>query len=130
MARVAFSSGLRKAALLLLAFAAPLAVAPPIASAQWRSGLSEIDEGWATHAGDDPQWAQPDFDDSRWARVDMDDIGSAQPEWRWFRKQIDLGPDRDSVRLLLLGGDGTYELFVNGTRVEGPGVNSAFNVSR
>jgi hypothetical protein len=128
--RLAFKSALRKAAPLLLAFAAPLALAPSEAIAQWRSGLTEINEAWATHAGDDPQWAQPNFDESNWPRVDIEDIGPAQPGWRWFRKQINLGPDGNSVRLLLQGGDGTYELFVNGTRIGGPRLNSAFNVRR
>ena len=125
-------SGLRcvKPRLCCLPWRTPLALAPSTAIAQWRSGLSEINESWATHAGDDPQWAQPNFDDSNWPRVDIEDIGSAQPEWRWFRKQINLGPDHSSVHLLLQGGDGTYELFVNGTRVDGPRLNSAFAVSR
>src|SRR5580698_3930002 len=94
--RLAFKSALRKAAPLLLAFAAPLALAPSEAIAQWRSGLTEINEAWATHAGDDPQWAQPNFDESNWPRVDIEDIGPAQPGWRWFRKQINLGPDGNS----------------------------------
>jgi hypothetical protein len=127
---LALKSALRKTAPLLLALAALLALAQSDAIAEWRSGLTEINEGWATHAGDDPQWAQPNFDESNWPRVDIEDIGPAQPEWRWFRKQINLGPDDNSVRLLLQGGEGTYELFVNGIRIDGPSLNSAFNVRR
>jgi len=127
---LALKSALRKAVPGLLALAALLAPAATTARAQWRSGLTEINEDWATHAGDDPQWAQPDFNDAQWARVDIEDIGPPQPGWRWFRKQINLGPDHDSVRLLLQGGEGTYELFVNGARLDGPRLNSAFNVSR
>src|SRR5258708_25198609 len=108
---------LRKALPVLLLFAAPLAIAQPaspnkpVEITQWRSGLTEINEGWATHEGDDLKWAQPAFDDSLWQQVDIEDIGAARPGWRWFRKHVNAGPDRPSIRLLLEGGDGTYELF-------------------
>jgi sigma-B regulation protein RsbU (phosphoserine phosphatase) len=118
----------RKALLLLIALAAPLALAQQISP--WRSGLSEINEAWTTHAGDDLQWAQPNFDDSTWPQVDIEDIGPAQPGWRWFRKHINVGPDRPSVRLLISGGDGTYELLVNGATIDGPRLKSQFNASR
>lgn len=127
---------LRKALPVLLLFAAPPAIAQPAAPnspieiIQWRSGLSEINEGWATREGDDPRWAQKGFDDSNWKQVDIEDMGPAQPGSRWFRKHINLGPDHPNVRLLLEGGDGTYELFVNGARVEGPRLRSAFAVTR
>lgn len=127
---------LRKALPVLLLFAAPPAIAQPpapnspIEITQWRSGLSEINEGWKTHDGDDLKWAQPAFDDGDWKAVDIEDIGPAQTGWRWFRKHINVGPDHPNIRILLEGGDGTYELFVNGARVEGPRLQSAFAVTR
>jgi hypothetical protein len=119
----------------LVALATPISASSAPASQavdilQWRSGLTEINEGWATHEGDDLKWAQPAFDDSHWQQVDIEDIGAAQPGWRWFRKHIDVGPDHSNVRLLVEGGDGAYELFVNGARVEGPRLRSAFAVTR
>ena len=133
---------MRRIVLLLLAFVAPIAFAAPITLARpdaaakpievtpWRSGLTEINEGWATHEGDDLNWAKPAFDDRGWQQVDLEDIGGAQPGSRWFRKHINVGPDQTNVRLLVEGGDGTYELFVNGARVEGPKLRSAFAVTR
>jgi sigma-B regulation protein RsbU (phosphoserine phosphatase) len=125
-----------KALLLLLALSASIpgahAAAPdkPPEITPWHSGLTEINEGWATHEGDDPKWAQRGFDDTAWQQVDIEDIGAAQPGWRWFRKHINVGSDHPNARLLLEGGDGTYELFVNGARVEGPRLQSAFAVTR
>ncbi len=113
---------------LVLALATQLGLAQRVS--QWRSGLSEINEGWATHEGDDLQWARPDFDDRAWQQVDIEDMGPARPGWRWFRKRVNVGPDHSNLRLLISGGDGTYELFVNGARVEGPKIKSAFKVSR
>lgn len=109
----------------------PAASPPPaIEESQWRSGLSEINEAWTSHAGDDLRWAQPQFDDSHWPQVDIEDVGPAQPGWRWFRKRINAGPDHPNVRLLISAGDGTYELYVNGAKVEGPRLRSAFDVTR
>jgi hypothetical protein len=127
---------LRKALPLLCLVAVPLAIAQahapnkPIEITQWRSGLTEINEGWATHAGDDLRWVQPNFDDSGWEQVDVEDIGPAQAGWRWFRKRVNLARDHSGVHLLLEGGDGTYELYVNGVPVEGVTLHSAFNVRR
>ena len=57
-------------------------------------------------------------------------MGPAQTGWRWFRKHISLGPSSTDAALLLEGGDGTYEVYVNGVRVPGASLHSAFNVRR
>ena len=121
--------------LFFLAILAPMAAygtspSPAIEIAQWHSGLSEVNQGWVAHAGDDIAWAKPNFDDGTWPQVDIEDLGPTQPGWRWFRKQVNLGPDHPTVRLLISGGDGTFELFVNGTQIEGPQIKSAFDVRR
>lgn len=85
----------------------------------WRSGLVEINDDWAAHDGDNMAWASPGFDDRGWQTVDLEEMGGAQPGWHWFRKQVNVGPDYPEVRLLLEGGVGTYELYVNGQRMEG-----------
>jgi len=127
---------MRKGLLLLLAIAATIAYARPGALAkaieitQWRSGLTEINEGWVTREGDDLRWEQPSLDDSGWQSIDIEDMGPAQPGWRWFRKHVNLGAGRTDADLLIAGGDGTYELFVNGIRIEGPRLKSAFDVHR
>ena len=52
--------------------------------------------------------------------VDLENQGSALEGWRWYRRRVSFGSDQRDLRLLIAGGDGTYELFVNGTRVSGP----------
>ncbi len=113
---------------LLFVLAAQLAVAQQIS--EWRSGLTEINEGWATHEGDDLRWAQPNFDDSAWQQVDLEDLGATKPGQRWYRKKIETGPDLSEVQLLISGGSGTYELYINGSRFEGPRIAASFGVGR
>jgi hypothetical protein len=98
---------------------------------QWRSGLSEISENWLEHEGDNLAWARPGFDDSGWTKVDdLKDMGPAKAGWRWFRKRVALEPNHRHVHLLIQGGDGTYELYVNGVRAEGAKLKSDFDVKR
>src|SRR5579859_7736032 len=87
---------------------------------EWRSGLVELDEGWVEHDGDDLQWARPNYDDSQWTKANLDDVGPAREGWHWYRQRVNFGPDRGAIDLLLAGGAGTYELYVNGARVPGP----------
>lgn len=98
---------------------------------QFRSGLSEISENWLEHDGDNLAWAQRVLNESGWRAVDdIEDMGPAKTGWRWFRKRVVMGPDHSEVRLLLEGGDGTYELYVNGQLMPGAQLKSAFEVSR
>ncbi|HKF46038.1 MAG TPA: PP2C family protein-serine/threonine phosphatase [Terracidiphilus sp.] len=129
-------------AILFTALAAPAGAAqapnaPPSAAAaqeapmQWRSGLSEINENWLQHEGDNLAWAQPAVDESGWKAVDdVEDMGPAQTGWRWYRKHLNVGPDHSTVRLLVSAGDGTYELYVNGRRVEGAAILSSLRATR
>ncbi|MGA2851565.1 MAG: PP2C family protein-serine/threonine phosphatase [Terracidiphilus sp.] len=102
----------------------------PAGVTQWRSGLIEINDDWAAHEGDNMAWAAPGFDDSGWQTVDLEDMGSAQPGWHWYRKHVTVGPDYPEVRLLIAGGVGTYELYVNGHRMEGPGILPSLALNR
>ena len=119
----------RCALLWLLLLSAPVLSAAPELT-QWRSGLIELDEGWRAHAGDNPAWAAAEFDDRAWPSTNVENLGPVTPEWHWLRKRIIVGPEYEDVRLLISGGDGTYELYVNGTRMEGPRIKSSFGVSR
>jgi len=116
--------------LLALSLARAAGSAAPAEVMQWRSGLTEINEGWAAHGGDNMAWASAGFDDSNWQTVDLEDMGIAQPGWRWFRKHVNVGSDYPEVKLLLDGGVGTYELYVNGQRVQGAGILSPLAVNR
>jgi uncharacterized membrane protein len=124
---------MRKSALLILlvsAFACAAGRAAPVEVTEWRSGLTEINEGWAAHEGDNMAWASAGFDDSGWQTVDLEDMGVAQPGWRWYRKHVTVGRDYPRVHLLLDGGEGTYELYVNGQRMPGAGILSPLAVNR
>jgi hypothetical protein len=106
------------------------AVPAPVEITHWRSGLIEINDDWAAHEGDDMAWAAPGFDDSGWQTVDLEDMGSAQPGWHWYRKHVTVGPDFPEVKLLLAGGVGTYELYVNGQRMQGPEILPSLALNR
>ncbi len=116
--------------ILLLLLAAPALCAQSSAPTQNGSALIELSSDWAVHEGDNPAWATAGFDSSAWQTVDLDETGPAQPGWYWFRKHVSLGSGRTGVSLLIEGGEGTYELYVNGVRIPGASLNSAFNVYR
>jgi hypothetical protein len=116
--------------LLVFSLACARGGAAPVQVTEWRSGLTEINEGWAAHDGDNMAWASTGLDDSGWKTVDLEDMGAAQPGWRWFRKHVTVGPDYPKVRLLLQGGEGTYELYVNGQRMHGAGILPPLEVNR
>jgi len=107
-------------ALVCLGLTAPVLIAAPIAVTLWSSGLRELNQDWREHDGDRAEWSRPDFDDSSWDFVDLENQGPAIEGSRWYRCRVSFGSDQRDLRLLIVGGDGTYELFVNGTRVSGP----------
>lgn len=97
---------------------------------EWESGLVNLESGWRVHQGDNPGWAKADFDDSKWKQIDLDDMGAAQDGWTWYRIHVKLPPEHGNVNLLIGGGTGTYELFLNGRRVERAQVSSFWRVGR
>ncbi|MFZ0632618.1 MAG: PP2C family protein-serine/threonine phosphatase [Acidobacteriaceae bacterium] len=121
------------AALLVLltagAMGAPRALAQADAT-HWKSGTVDLDQGWSEHDGDNPAWAKADFDDSGWETVGLDDMGAAQPGWHWFRLHVKLAPGHPHMHLLLAGGDGTYELYINGEKADGPNLLPLWDVRR
>lgn len=117
------------AVLLLLSLAAPVASAQ-VDATRWHSGLVTLSEGWREHEGDEAAWAQANFDDSQWKKVELDDLGAAQVGSRWYRMHVKLAADHPHVHLLIAGGEGTYELYVNGELQEGPGLRRLFGVKR
>jgi len=117
-------------AVVFLGLCAPCFTAAPAQVTQWRSGLTELNQNWLEHDGDQIEWSQPKFDDSQWNSVDLEDLGPALQGWHWYRRQVKLGPNQQGVRLLIAGGEGTYELFVNGIRIPGPALRSSLFVGR
>lgn len=118
-------------ALLLTAFcaAAPLVGAAQtphgepdqttIDALQWRTGLVKLLEGWREKEGDSLGWAGADFDDSAWKTVTLDELGPAQPGWRWYRLHVQLSQGYGPLRMLIAGGEGTYDLYINGEKSSG-----------
>ncbi|HUA79534.1 MAG TPA: hypothetical protein VL997_04120 [Dyella sp.] len=102
---------------------------------------------WRFHIGDDPRWSSPDFDDSSWETVDLTPAPGAHdgdvglpgyvPGWSrrghaqytgyaWYRIKVAIDSDKNTP--LALAGptlvDSTYQLYVNGQLLGGPGVFS------
>lgn len=105
--------------LLFLFLAASASPAQEVDAGEWQSGLIALNEGWLQHKGDDLGWAQPKFDDSSWQKVELDELGAAEPGWNWYRIHVKLAPEHEPVDLLIAGGQGTYELYINGVRQKG-----------
>jgi hypothetical protein len=108
-----------RSALVCLGLTAPVLIAAPIDVTLWNSGLTELNQSWLVLDGDRSEWSRPGFDDSSWDVVDLDNEGPSVEGSRWYRRRVSFGPDQRDLRLLIAGGDGTYELFVKGTRVSG-----------
>lgn len=92
--------------------------------------LTDIDDGWRVHDGDNPAYARPDFDDSKWSLANLSNFARAQPGWRWYRLRVKLAAKNSQLALLIEGGKGTYAIYVNGIAVPGPHIRSSFGVKR
>ncbi|HET6553568.1 MAG TPA: hypothetical protein VFG49_08525 [Dyella sp.] len=102
---------------------------------------------WRFHIGDDDRWSSPDFDDSAWETVDFTpapgahdgDVGlpgyvtgwnqrghAHYTGYAWYRMKVTVDGDLGSS--LALAGptlvDSTYQVYVNGKLLGGPGVFS------
>ena len=55
---------MRKILMLALFLTAAAAAAQTVELGPWARGIAPLDQGWKTHAGDNPAWAAPTFDDS------------------------------------------------------------------
>ena len=93
--------------------------AQTVDATEWRSGTVDLSGSqWRVHEGDDVAWAQVNFDDSGWKTVELDELGAARLGSRWYRLHVNLGKGHPHEHLLISGGDGIYEAFVNGRAVE------------
>lgn len=117
-------------ALIFFGLRPPLLSAAPIDVTQWDSGLTELNQDWLEHDGDNKEWSRPEFNDSAWKTVDLENSGFALKGWHWFRRRVNFGSGQDDLQLLIAGGDGTYELFINGIQVPGPTLRSSLLVRR
>ena len=120
------------AVLILLLVAALLpAYSKPIDSLNWEQGMTSINSGWRTHPGDQTAWAAPDFDDSSWQLTTLGESHPPTPgkfDERWYRLRIELPVSHPPLALLVSGFDNAWEIYVNGRRVPGAALASAWGV--
>ena len=116
--------------LMIVAHAGETCRAQVIDATQWKSGMVDLNDGWKEHEGDNPAWARSAYNDREWQTVDLDGAGAARPGWKWYRLTVELGAAHPPERLLIEGGDGTYELYVDGHNVGGPKLLPFFQVKR
>ncbi|HEY6446420.1 MAG TPA: SpoIIE family protein phosphatase [Acidobacteriaceae bacterium] len=104
--------------LLLLLLAACVARAQNSVPA-WTSGTVDLNQSWRVQNGDKLAWAQPGFDDSLWPGIDLSPNDSATG-WMWYRLHTAIPASKVPLALLITGGTGTYEVYINGQRIPGP----------
>ncbi|WP_146171605.1 hypothetical protein [Luteibacter sp. OK325] len=124
-----------------------MAAADPAPSSHIVLGHSTVplNGPWRFQVGDDHRWSSPDFDDSSWETVDLTPAPGAHdgdvglpgyvPGWSrrghagytgyaWYRMKVSVDSDTDTP--LALAGptlvDSTYQLYVDGKLLGGPGL--------
>ncbi|MGC2636544.1 MAG: SpoIIE family protein phosphatase [Acidobacteriaceae bacterium] len=110
---------MRKVALFCLGL---LVLAGGLAAAQtsaWTNGSADLNSGWRAQSGDNPAWAQPNIDDRSWPVITLNAANDAAG-WRWYRLHTAMPASKVPLALLITGGTGTYEVYVNGQRIPGP----------
>ena len=101
-----------------------LAVVRPIHSQtfDFRDGqphFAALDGPWRFHTGDNPVWANPGFDDSRWSLLSTDQSWAKQgfkgySGLAWYRMQVQLPAQHQSLALYFSGIVNSCEVFANG----------------
>ena len=78
---------------------------------------------WLFHEGDDPAFAAKDFDDSKWPVITTNKRMASQgyPDLNqiWYRVHVRVSPASDRLVVGITSFFGSYEIFVNGVRIEG-----------
>ncbi len=89
----------------------------------WPNGSVDLNSGWRAQSGDNLDWAQPGFDDSAWRVVALTPAND-ETGWRWYRLHTEIPAATSPLALLVTGGPGTFEVYLNGRRVPGPNLRS------
>jgi hypothetical protein len=120
---------------------------PPGATVTLGHSTVPLNGPWRFHIGDNDRWSSPDYDDSGWETVDLTPAAGAHDGdvglpgyvagwsqrghahytgYAWYRMKIAVDSDKGTA--LALAGptlvDSTYQLYVDGKLVGGPGVFS------
>lgn len=112
---------------------------PLIDRAHAQDWSTDLNSNWRGHDGDNLSWAGPGFDDSAWETVQLTDLVPSKAGWtlapsvagwRWYRLHIQLHENHPDLALLVDGGEGAYEIYLNGIKVPGAQLRSSFRVKR
>ena len=95
----------------------------------WRDGSSLLKDGWRTHTGDDPAYSGSTYDDTAWSPVSLPQTHDVEAGWRWYRIRAELPSSPPTLAILVSGGAGTYEVFLNGEKVPGTELQPAWRVT-
>ncbi|HEY1500629.1 MAG TPA: SpoIIE family protein phosphatase [Acidobacteriaceae bacterium] len=120
---------MRRFGVLLWWMLAPLAVAQTVHIDSWPNGALDLNQGWRVHDGDDTAWARPEFNDSGWQADSMGPVNDQETGSWWYRLRVQVTAEHPPLALMITGGDGTYELYVNGQRMPGPKLRSPLLVT-
>jgi phosphoserine phosphatase RsbU/P len=85
---------------------------------------------WLFATGDNPAYASPDYEDSGWMILDQHrvvaDLSLGSARYGWYRAYIHLRPGAAAMMVGLDHMRGSYEVYVNGTRIGASGdINSS-----
>ena len=85
---------------------------------------------WLFAASDNPAYASPDYNDSGWMILDqhrlVGDLNLGPARYGWYRAHIHLRPGSTAMMVGLDHMRGSYEVYVNGTRIGSSGdINSS-----
>jgi phosphoserine phosphatase RsbU/P len=109
---------------LLLLLAGDRGAAAQSSAPAWVDGSVDLsngllNNGWHAQSGDNLAWAQPGFDDSAWPSVALT-AANDEAGWRWYRLHTEIPSTAAPLALLVTGGSGTYEVYINGRQLPGP----------
>lgn len=80
---------------------------------------------WLFTPGDNPAYASPGYDDSGWMNLDQnrrfEEVALGTARYGWYRTHLHLRPGAVNVDIGLTQIRGSYEVYVNGTRIGGAG---------
>jgi hypothetical protein len=92
-------------------------------------GVMELNTRWRARNGDNPEWSAADYDDNQWpaASLDKAEAAAIRPGWRWYRIRVALPAVHEPLALMIVGPEGSYEVYLDGTLVPGTSIRSRWH---
>jgi sigma-B regulation protein RsbU (phosphoserine phosphatase) len=98
-------------------------------SGTWQDGSMSLKDGWRMHPGDDPAYSRPNYDDTAWSPASLPQTHDIEAGWQWYRIRAKLPSSPSVLAIFVSGGAGTYEVFLNGEKVPGADLQTAWQVT-